>query len=148
MRSRPTPVLDTSLVMSAQMMIEIAPDRGNVAAARRFVASNLEIATPDQPELIEDLELATSELVTNAIEHGTDEPVTVTVDVRGGEVAVSVTSRGHSSAMAPVDAWRLPSADAVFGRGLPIVRALADRVDLSTRGDIVVVTVFRSTRQR
>ena len=54
----------------------------SIRAARLFVrqaaAEVLDLAGPES-DLQDDLELAVSELVTNAIEHGLEEPVTVTV---------------------------------------------------------------------
>ena len=72
--------------------------------------------------VIDDVELAVSELATNALIH-TAGPVRVRLALRGGAVRLDVadTSPHHPHGA-------LPDAGAECGRGLAIVAALADRV--------------------
>jgi anti-sigma regulatory factor (Ser/Thr protein kinase) len=72
-----------------------------------------------QPAVTADAELLTSELVTNAVVHGTG-IVTVAVECDADGVAVAV---GDESETRP--ARRPASVDAVGGRGLTIVARLA-----------------------
>ena len=65
--------------------------------------------------------LCTSELVTNAIEHGAG-PVDLHVELDDAKVRIEVTD--HSGRL---PAPKLPSPTEVRGRGLLIVRNLSDR---------------------
>src|SRR5690348_491572 len=92
-----------------------------VAVARRLVR----FALGDCPRR-DDLELITSELVTNAIRHtpaaAAGSVVTVRIRAAAGLARVEVADRGDPS-------WTVPpsTADDEYGRGLTIVRLLADR---------------------
>jgi anti-sigma regulatory factor (Ser/Thr protein kinase) len=81
------------------------------------------------PEEIEVVVLCTDEALSNAVEHayvGSDGTLDISA-VRCDdpfEVTAKVTDHGH---------WRAPRSEAGFGgRGLAIIRRLADRVDVST----------------
>jgi anti-sigma regulatory factor (Ser/Thr protein kinase) len=68
----------------------------------------------------EDLVLAVSEAANNAVEHALDprEPFfDVSADIDGAAVTIVVQDHGQ---------WRRPTSDTGRGRGLPIMRALAD----------------------
>jgi anti-sigma regulatory factor (Ser/Thr protein kinase) len=85
-----------------------------------------------------DVALATSELVTNALEHGSGGPVEIVVTAAGGAVEISITS---SSGAVPVPpAQRRAPASQVRGRGLQIVAAVADHVVISGEDGQVSVT--------
>jgi anti-sigma regulatory factor (Ser/Thr protein kinase) len=96
--------------------LRLASDPHVVAAARRHAVD----ACRDQldSERCDDLALAVSELVTNAIRHG-DDPVTLTVVPGENRVRVEVTDGNptlpHLSAAAPFDTGR---------RGLWLVEAV------------------------
>jgi anti-sigma regulatory factor (Ser/Thr protein kinase) len=67
-----------------------------------------------------DLVLAVSEAANNAVEHALDprEPFfDVSADIDGAAVTIVVQDHGQ---------WRRPTSDTGRGRGLPIMRALAD----------------------
>ncbi|HVV77718.1 MAG TPA: SpoIIE family protein phosphatase [Mycobacteriales bacterium] len=101
-----------------------------VPKARRFTAESLE-AEPEH--LVEDAEQVVSELVTNAILHGL-EPVTLRI-LRGEHaLRLEVEDRGRAL---PVLAR--PSMDAMTGRGLSLVAALASGwgVEESAAGKVV-----------
>jgi GAF domain-containing protein len=87
-----------------------------VQHARRWAADSLE-GTP-YAELVPDAELVVSELVTNALLHGSS-PVTVRVEVNG-VVRIEVSD---ASRVAPVRGFA--RTDAMTGRGLSLVAALA-----------------------
>lgn len=114
-----------------------------ISAARQFVRGALDGVVPKA--VSGDLELATSELVTNAIEHGERVPVVVIVRVDGHRASVSIeSSGGFPIGAADTDAWVISSPDRPTGRGLGIVRAIADDIDVVTRGAHVSITVHRN----
>jgi len=114
----------------------------SIGAARLFVrqaASRVvDLAGPGS-NLRGDLELATSELVTNALEHGLEEPVTVIVVAASGAVVVSVRSVRTPSGIADPSTWAGPLPTVRTGRGLAIVRSISDEV--SVDADDATVTV-------
>jgi anti-sigma regulatory factor (Ser/Thr protein kinase) len=114
-------------------------DFSDVAAARRFVRSSLADVSAD---VVADLQLIVSELMTNAIEHGSCSDVTVELGVDDREIVLSVTSRGEGE-IPPVAEWVAAPADALAGRGLAIVRELASHVWVTRDGDLSTVHVVR-----
>jgi len=114
----------------------------SIGAARLFVrqaaAQVVDLAGPES-NLRGDLELAVSELVTNALEHGLEEPVTVIVVVAAGAVVVSVRSVRTPSGIADPSTWAGPLPTVRTGRGLAIVRSISDEV--SVDADDATVTV-------
>ena len=94
-------------------------DAANIAAARQFVA--LELADHGLDDAVPDARLVVSELATNAVRHAGSR-FTVTVDVTGGAVLVTVTD--PSSAL-PFPVHASPLHDS--GRGLGIVAELSAR---------------------
>jgi anti-sigma regulatory factor (Ser/Thr protein kinase) len=124
-------------------VLELEPGTmSNVSTARSFVRRTLEAVAPD--EVVADLQLATSELVTNAFEHG--EPRRVVVAVEVGDGCASVTIKSHQRAesrLADVSEWSIAGPGRLAGRGLGIVRAVADDVHVASEGDRLEVTVYR-----
>ena len=125
--------------------LEVRADPGEIGGARHAVVGHLaELGVP--MAVIDDIELVTSELVTNAIVHPRPERrsnvVHVHVDV-SDEIAMSVANVGTTAAIPPVDAWQPASPAAMSGRGLGIVRRLCDEVAVEQRGDLAVVRCWR-----
>lgn len=121
---------------------ELAAEFVNVAAARRFVRAKVaDFEMP--PAVAADLELMASELVTNAVEHGVGKLVRITLDCRDGTAVLTVESIGPSDAVGPVSTWAVADADSIAGRGLGIVREIADEVDVDQSRDRLSVTVRR-----
>lgn len=116
-------------------------DFSDVAAARRFVRSQLSEINPD---VSSDLQLVVSELVTNAVEHAHAEHVTVDVTIDGNAVVLTVAHRGTLDDLPDVADWRPAPADALAGRGLGIVRRLATSVTVEQQGDQVCIVVRRA----
>ena len=114
----------------------------SIGAARLFVrqaaAQVVDLAGPES-NLRGDLELAVSELVTNALEHGREEPVTVIVVAATGALVVSVRSVRTPSGIADPSTWAGPLPTVRTGRGLAIVRSISDEV--SVDADDATVTV-------
>lgn len=96
--------------------IRLTPEPRSVAAARRFAVEQTE-GLP--AELRQTVELCVSELATNSVLHAaTSFSVTV---FRDGDVCIEVSDDGTGQATP-----RVPSEREAHGRGLQIVRALAD----------------------
>lgn len=116
-------------------------DTAHVAEARSFVRSLLTDSGAE--DLVADFVLMSSELVTNAIEHGTGEAVDVTVSCDGEVASLSVTSVGNAGDVGPSSEWHLAEPEAITGRGLGIVKALAHRIQVCRRGDQLRIVVER-----
>lgn len=101
------------------MIATIALDHAmaSVKLARTFVADHLD---GQEAQLVADATLMVSELVTNAIRHGTG-PCDLTIELTAAALRVDVRDAGTAT---PVR--RSPSPDEAFGRGLGIVADLAD----------------------
>jgi anti-sigma regulatory factor (Ser/Thr protein kinase) len=117
--------------------LEIAADVAEVATARRFVRTVL-TGLPDR--LVADAQLITSELVTNAIEHGVGGPVVVAVDRCATCVGLTVESVGPAPDVGDVDEWEMADVQQRTGRGLGIVRLVADTVAVKRSSDGLVIT--------
>jgi GAF domain-containing protein/anti-sigma regulatory factor (Ser/Thr protein kinase) len=98
-------------------MLILGAEPDSVPYARRYVAASIR-GTAAEP-LLADAELVVSELVTNALLHG-GAPATLRVLIDGDVVRIEV---GDGSRRAPLRA--LARADAMTGRGLSLVAALA-----------------------
>lgn len=118
-------------------MIELDSTLTEVATARRFVRSQL-VGVPEGVGA--DAQLIASELVTNAIEHGVASTVHLAVRIDDDAVDVTVESIGPSSGVGTVDAWTLGAADEIGGRGLGIVKALADDVSVTRSPARIAIT--------
>lgn len=127
----------------------------SIAATRRFARSLASTYVGDAVRL-GDIELATSELVTNAIEHGDAEPVVVRVEGGPAEVVVSVTSSvaaAKPSVLVGSTSDPEAASDAVAshsppefsrGRGLAIARAVSDVIEITASEDtLTVACTFR-----
>lgn len=103
----------------------------SVPEARRFVLAALDETSAAHRR--EDVELAATELVTNAVLHGR-EPISLTVRLVDGGVCIAVRD---GSALSP--AFSMLDPTAVTGRGLLLVSAVADRwgVDPDGQGKVV-----------
>ena len=125
---------------------DVPARRDEVALARHLVVDHLR-ARGVSSVVIDDLELVTSELVTNAIVHPRptgqgDAVVHVHVDVSDVVVLV-VANVGPADAIPAIDEWHPASPAALSGRGLGIVRRLCDDVAVEQRGDLAVVICRR-----
>lgn len=91
--------------------------------------------------------LASTEAVTNAIEHGSPGGAAVEVEltVTAERVDVRVLDEGHPGGALPVVPTEPPPPTAVRGRGLIIISRLSDELDVSARdnGTQVVVGFLR-----
>jgi anti-sigma regulatory factor (Ser/Thr protein kinase) len=122
--------------------IRLAAVQASVPEARRLVAGTLGRRTLARG-VVDDMVLATSELVSNAILHGSGHDVDLAVREQDGSVELSVTSAGPAD-VGPVHSWSMPPPGSIGGRGLALVRSVSDRVDTDTDGDQFTVTVLRA----
>ena len=129
--------------MNSTDSIVLAAVSGNISVARRFVRSWVS-SLRASADVVDDLALLASELVTNAIHHGDNGEVELTIDHDGSMVYMRVTSRGNVERLAPPSAWKVAGVDAVAGRGLGIVKALADSVEVRRHGDRVSIVVAKT----
>lgn len=113
-----------------------------VAVARRLVRQTLAGRAPD--EVIADLELVASELFTNAVLHGAGRVVYISVERTAGLASVTVASEGDAARVGDVETWALAEPPTAFGRGLAIVRTLADSVSVTRSPQRLTVTARRS----
>lgn len=98
----------------------LTPNKTEVSRARRFVT---EIAHQiGQEELADIVELLTSELVTNAILHGGND--TMRISVGWAPPVFRVEVQDHTAALPQV---RRYSTEATTGRGLTLVTELSSR---------------------
>ncbi|MFB7776262.1 ATP-binding protein [Streptomyces bauhiniae] len=120
--------------------VVFAAERSCVRVARRMAVHYLTLLRPDTA-LFEEVELAVSELVTNAVEYGTD-TVVLRLRCHGGELRVEVKDDNPAPAT-----LRVPSDDDESGRGLWIVAVLARDWGVSEDGRTTWCT-FRATGGR
>ena len=108
----------------------VLPDDLSAArAARTHVADELALRGVQDP-LADDILLAASELAANAIRHGSP-PALLRLEQSPGRLRVTVSNHGGSTEPTVLDA----TADAGHGRGLAMVRALAEEVGWQRDGD-------------
>jgi anti-sigma regulatory factor (Ser/Thr protein kinase) len=134
--------LEAAMGGTAEMSIVLDASTSQVAHARRFVRQQLGTSVPN--DVAADLQLVASELFTNAIEHGLGSVVEVAVESTPEFVGVSVASDGIAPDVGAVAGWSVAAADAPSGRGLGIVRALADELIVERADGRFVVTARRS----
>lgn len=126
--------------------VRLPPEVTHSATARAFVASIAATAPGFDPGRIDDVRLAVSEAVTNAItahqRTGSDAPVVVRCAVTEGVLVVEVTDRGGG--MVAPDGRRLDVSDLPDrGLGIPLMRSLADEVVfVGTPGGTLVRLAF------
>lgn len=111
-------------------VLSLPAELQSVRAARQFVQARC-AALRLTPERCDDALLLTSELVTNAVLHGRSEvcvEIEGEVDADGGVVRISVLDENsRRPAQVPQD------PDALDGRGLALVHAIADRWGVEER---------------
>jgi anti-sigma regulatory factor (Ser/Thr protein kinase) len=87
--------------------------------------------------------LATSELLTNAHEHGVGDCL-FSACTLGEQLAVTVSNHVAGSTLPPKPPWHMPNEKSLTGRGLAIVDQLADSVHVQNNDASVSVTAVFS----
>ncbi|MGW3955178.1 ATP-binding protein [Streptomyces sp. NPDC004752] len=130
--------------MSIWWSLHLRREAASVPLARRLLLGTMETAGVD-PDISYDLSVALSEACANAVEHGGDtvrgasEAYRVTAYLDGEKCRIEVTDSGPGFARPP--AIRTARVDAEHGRGLCLIRELADHVHIGNkpgRGGTVV----------
>jgi anti-sigma regulatory factor (Ser/Thr protein kinase) len=116
----------------------------SVSKARRFVLDRLSRWDLEQ-DVQDDVVLAVSELVTNAIVHTASIEITCRLGISDGSVYVAIADQG----LDPVGPQVRTAAFSETGRGLQLVSALAENwgVILNDGKGRVVWAAFRATQQ-
>ena len=127
--------------ITGRLVLRLRADAADISHARHEVAAYLSDRGVSST-VIDDMELVTSELVTNAVVHGREGTVGVEVDAEG-EIVVTVSNRGPSQAIPPIAEWRPGPPQARSGRGLGIVRRLCDAVAVLEIDETTVVVCRR-----
>ncbi|WP_217142220.1 ATP-binding protein [Streptomyces sp. AC627_RSS907] len=129
--------------MSIWWSLHLRREAASVPLARRLLIGTMETAGVD-PEISFDLSVALSEACANAVEHGGDdvpghpsEAYRVTAYLDGERCRIEVADTGQGFPVAApgraVGAAGPVPADAEHGRGLCLIRELADHVHIGTR---------------
>jgi serine/threonine-protein kinase RsbW len=120
--------------LKMSLSLELPRDRASVPLARHLASrSLLELGVLD--DIVHDMEIALSEVCTNVIDHAdVGDSYDVEIFVRGHDCEIRVIDSGRGfDAIAPTDTG--PDANYERGRGLAIVRAVMDRVNLQSHTD-------------
>ncbi|WEH16819.1 ATP-binding protein [Streptomyces sp. VNUA24] len=127
--------------MSIWWSLHLRREAASVPLARRLLIGTMETAGVD-PDVSYDLSVALSEACANAVEHGgglsagaTTEAYRVTAYLDGEKCRIEVADSGpgfpHRPPVRPAQAL----ADAENGRGLCLIRELADHVHIGNKPD-------------
>lgn len=139
-----------------EVILRVPAKSDYVALVRVVLAAAAAIDPDSRDDRVDDLRVAVSEAVTNAVEAhrvaGTDSHVEVRCITEGHHVEVTVRDRGpgFDPDVVPVvpDA---ESADRLFfehGLGIPLMRRLVDKTDIETSdaGTLVRLTIDTSAK--
>lgn len=117
----------------APLVHRFSPTPAAVPIARHLLQDWLKMV-PVEEESAENVLLVASELCSNAVRHASGAPggITLTAGVDGDDVFIEVSDDGKGIAPFAVDADELPDPEAEEGRGLFLVRTIADECTLAT----------------
>ncbi|QTD99570.1 ATP-binding protein [Streptomyces cyanogenus] len=122
--------------MSIWWSLHLRREAASVPLARRLLLGTMETAGVD-PDVCYDLSVALSEACANAVEHGGDatpgasEAYRVTAYLDGEKCRIEVADSGPGFARPPDPRPARP--DVEHGRGLCLIRELADHVHIGAR---------------
>lgn len=117
----------TAPTMVVRTSTQFRRERRVVPSARAFAARAL-VSADVPPDVVEQLVLAVAEACNNAILHAEGDEFTVTVIVDGGRALVTVAD--HGAGFAPPARPSMPGPQATGHRGLALMQALVDDVDV------------------
>jgi serine/threonine-protein kinase RsbW len=130
--------------MELSLALTLPRDEQTVPVARHIVRNAL-VQAGVEPDCVYDVELALSEACTNVLLHsGPGDQYIVRLDMEDEIGRIRVVDVGHG-----FDSARLQAGDALpeaeRGRGLGLMRALVDRVQLATRPEAgTIVTLEKA----
>jgi anti-sigma regulatory factor (Ser/Thr protein kinase) len=110
----------------------------SIREARRFVKAEA-AAVGASGTTLDDIELASSELASNAVEHGSGSTFQVSVILGDAHVDVEVTSEVAGRIVADPADWIGPAADSITGRGLNLVKMLSEDTWVRTLAGSVTI---------
>lgn len=118
-------------------------DTASIALARADVRRH--VIEVGASRIVDAAEIVVSELVANAVEHGTSDPVSVMARRLDGVLLMIVGQKGNNSTVPEPSEWVMPDPASSRGRGLPIVAALTDWADVRTEDGVEVRCLFSLT---
>ncbi|MFB7779969.1 ATP-binding protein [Streptomyces bauhiniae] len=124
--------------MSIWWSLHLRRDAASVPLARRLLIGTMETAGVD-PDVSYDISVALTEACANAVEHGgtacgeQTEAYRVTAYLDGEKCRIEVADSGPGVATTPALGIRMARVDAEDGRGLCLIRELADHVHVGAR---------------
>jgi serine/threonine-protein kinase RsbW len=127
--------------MNVRTSTRLRRERSAVPSARAFVRHALR-AVGASGDVVERLELAVAEACNNAILHAAGATFSVSVAVDGDRVMVAITDAGDG--FRPPAKAVMPSPLATGHRGLPLMEALVDQVDVSSNGHGTTVVLVQA----
>ena len=141
-RRSPAPDLPTHVL--APFEHRFSPQSAAVPLARHLLRDWLE-QVPVEPDAVEALLLAVSELCSNAVRHASGAPASIHLRswVDDGDVHVEVSDDGGTLEWAAAATEEVPDPEAEQGRGLFLVRELVDDVRSGVVDGRTVVEVLR-----
>ena len=131
-------VVQAALTLGETLEVELIGEQAALSAFRQGLRRWLEEAGAEADE-VQDIVMAVNEACQNAIEHAyglSPEPFDVVLDRIEGDVSITIRDRGG---------WR-DSVSTDRGRGLPLMRALVDVVDIEQRPTGSTVVLRRALR--
>jgi len=141
------------MTATEQVVLRVPAKADYVALVRVVLAAAASIEPDSRDDRIDDLRVAVSEAVTNAVEShraaGTDSHIEVRCMTRGHEVEVTVRDRGPG--FDPDSLPDMPDPESperlLFerGLGLGLMRRLVDRTDIETGDDGTLVRLIIDT---
>jgi serine phosphatase RsbU (regulator of sigma subunit)/anti-sigma regulatory factor (Ser/Thr protein kinase) len=133
---RRSPVQTSRQRPLAPLVHRFSPTPAAVTIARHLLHDWLTMV-PAEPEGSENVLLVASELCSNAVRHASGEPggITLTAWVDGDDVVVEVKDDGKGLAPATVVSDEPPDPEAEEGRGLFLVRTIADELSFDVHDD-------------
>ncbi len=109
---------------------DLASATSSVAIARRLVSELAQLWTTDA-DTVFDIELACSELATNAVEHGVGDTFHVMSARKADRFVLEISSSAAAGTTVPIIRSVVPPANSLTGRGLWIARSISDRIEVT-----------------
>ncbi len=136
-----------------EVILRVPAKSDYVALVRVVLAAAAAIDPDSRSDRVEDLRVAVSEAVTNAVEAhkaaGTDSHIEVHCFTEGNHVEVTVRDRGPGFDPDSLPVMPDPaSPERLFfedGLGIPLMKRLVDKTDIETSGDGTLVRLVIDT---
>jgi PAS domain S-box-containing protein len=127
-----------------RLLFRVAPEPSHLLRARERMRDYLRQYCTER-QVIDDVVLCVEEACTNAIRHGgTRDDIEVTLRFSGGELHATVIDHGQGFDVGGFDPAAQPDPDADHGRGLFIIAALMDSLELRRNGGLELHMVRRA----